>query len=149
MSYNIRYGGGGREAALAATIAATAPDVIILQEATDPRVVAKLAERLQMPYWGAQSRYSLAFISKIKIDRYEWHPLFGVRRPYLEIVPADIDVRLYGVHLSAIHSNWTEARRGRELRAILNDIKDYKDNFHIITGDFNTLAPGEILDLNQ
>ena len=36
LSYNIRYGGRGREAQITAVLAAAAPDVVIFQEATDP-----------------------------------------------------------------------------------------------------------------
>ncbi len=43
LSYNIRYGGAGREAALAAVIRAAAPDLVVLQEATNPQVVERLA----------------------------------------------------------------------------------------------------------
>ncbi len=39
LSYNVRYGGGGREPHLAAVIREADPDLVVLQEATDPRVV--------------------------------------------------------------------------------------------------------------
>ncbi|MBA3891435.1 MAG: endonuclease/exonuclease/phosphatase family protein, partial [Gemmatimonadaceae bacterium] len=42
LSYNIRYGGTGREEALAGVIRSAAPDVVMLQEATDPGVVARV-----------------------------------------------------------------------------------------------------------
>ena len=39
LSYNIRFGGRGREPLLAAVVRAVAPDLVVFQEATDPRVV--------------------------------------------------------------------------------------------------------------
>ena len=41
------------------------------------------------------------------------------------------------------------ARRGRHLRAILDAVSGHRDAFHVVTGDFNTLAPGEELDLRK
>jgi len=34
----------------------------------------------------------------------------------------------------------------RELRSLLNSIRRHSDGFHLLTGDFNTLAPGELLE---
>ena len=34
----------------------------------------------------------------------------------------------------------------RELRSLLRSIESQKDKFHVLTGDFNTLAPGELLE---
>jgi exodeoxyribonuclease-3 len=48
-----------------------------------------------------------------------------------------------------VHSNWTERRRVRELRAVLAGIAEHQHGFHVITGDFNTIAPGETLDLQK
>jgi exodeoxyribonuclease-3 len=39
LSYNIRYGGSGREAPLAQVIRAAVPDVVVFQEATKPPVI--------------------------------------------------------------------------------------------------------------
>jgi endonuclease/exonuclease/phosphatase family metal-dependent hydrolase len=53
---------------------------------------------------------------------------------------------VFGLHLSAVHSAWTETRRVVEIRALLLSIARHQDGFHVLTGDFNTLAPGELLD---
>ena len=44
LSYNIRFGGRKREARLAEVIRAAAPDMVVFQEAIDPRVIERLAE---------------------------------------------------------------------------------------------------------
>jgi endonuclease/exonuclease/phosphatase family metal-dependent hydrolase len=149
LSYNIRFGGTGREKQLAAVIRQIAPDIVILQEATAPRVVEQLAAATEMPIWAAQVGYSLAFISRLEISHHEWHLPPGARRAFLELVPAGIDCRIFGLHLSAVHSNWTEQRRVRELRALLKTIEQHQNGFHVLVGDFNTLAPGEQLDITQ
>ena len=42
LSYNIKFGGRGRERAIAEVIRGATPDVVLLQEATDPRVIEQL-----------------------------------------------------------------------------------------------------------
>jgi exodeoxyribonuclease-3 len=81
--------------------------------------------------------------------RHEWHRPPASRRAFLEIVPDGEPLRIFGVHLSAVHSNWTEKRRVRELRAVLAGIADHQHGFHVVTGDFNTIAPGETLDIGK
>jgi exodeoxyribonuclease-3 len=102
-----------------------------------------------MSAWAAETGHSLAFISRLDIAHYEWHELPVTRRRYLEVVLAATNARVFGVHLRAVHANWSERRRVRELRALLESIAQYRKGFHILTGDFNTLAPGAILDARQ
>jgi exodeoxyribonuclease-3 len=149
LTYNIRYGGVGRVAALARVINAVAPDVVVLQEATRPEVVAELARATEMKAWAAQASHSVAFMSRIEIGHHQWHRPPASRRAFLEIVPAGESFRIFGVHLSAVHSNWTERRRVRELRGVLAGIQEHQHGFHVVMGDFNTLAPGETLDLRK
>lgn len=149
LSYNIRYGGSGREQHLAAVIRKEAPDVVVFQEATQPRIIERLAEQTDMRFWGARPGHSLGFISRIEIAHHEWRRPPGARHPFIELVPAEINLRIFGLHLSAIHSNWTERRRVRELRALLKGIEQHQQGFHVIVGDFNTLAPGELLETRR
>ena len=58
-------------------------------------------------------------------------------------------MRIFGVHLSALHSAWTERHRVIELRALLAGIARHQHGFHVLTGDFNTLAPGDLLDFRK
>jgi endonuclease/exonuclease/phosphatase family metal-dependent hydrolase len=145
MSYNVRYGGAGREAALAAVINAAAPDVVVLQEASNRDVVARLAERTEMPVWGSQPGASTGFLSRHALAHHAWHHPRGARHAFLELVLAHTELRLFGLHLTAWFSKWTERRRELELRALLEGIREHQHGFHIIAGDFNALAPGERL----
>jgi exodeoxyribonuclease III len=149
LSYNIRYGGVGREQNLTAVIRECAPDLVVFQEATRPFVVERLAAETGMKEWAARPGHSLGFISRLEVAHYDWHRPAGTRHPFLEIVPAGIEFRIFGLHLSAVHSNWTERRRVRELRSMLGGIKQHQEGFHAIVGDFNTLAPGELLDARR
>jgi exodeoxyribonuclease-3 len=147
LSYNIRYGGQGREKALAAVIREAAPDLVVFQEAVRPRVIERLAAETGMGVWASRPGLSLGFMSRVEIANYEWRQPRGARHPFLEIVLAQSEFRIFGVHLSAIHSNWTERRRIREIRSLLAGIERQPPGRHALVGDFNTLAPGELLDV--
>lgn len=145
LTYNILKGGAGREEHLAAVINHQSPDIVVLQEATRPEVVARLAEATNMRHWGATRGRSLAFLSRVPIAEQRWLRPRWSQHAFLELVPDALDVRIFGVHLSAVHAAWTEARRVRELRALLAAIKAHDRTHHVLVGDFNTLAPGERL----
>jgi endonuclease/exonuclease/phosphatase family metal-dependent hydrolase len=149
LTYNIRYGGAGREAPLIDVIRACSPDIVILQEATKPAVLERLCVGTGMRILGSRPGESLGFMSRVPIVHYEWHHPRASRHAFLEIVPEGDPVRLFGLHLSAVHSAWTERRRVIELRALLKSIEKHQHGFHLLAGDFNTLAPGELLDIRK
>jgi endonuclease/exonuclease/phosphatase family metal-dependent hydrolase len=142
LSYNIRFGGVGRERLLAAVINACEPDLVVLEEATHPGVVKRLAQDCGMRQHGSRLGYSLAWMSRVDNVAGVWHKPWLARRSYLELDAGGL--RIYGVHLAAIHSNLMEQRRVWELRRILANMPAGP---HVLTGDFNSLAPGEVLDL--
>ena len=149
LSYNIRFGGRGREHALAETIVAAAPDLVVFQEATDPAVIKRLSEATKFPFWAARQNHSIGFLSREEVEYHEWHYPAGARHSFLEIVPAGSNARIFGLHLSARFSRWDERRRAREIRSLLDGIKRHQNGFHALVGDFNTLAPGEVLEMNK
>src|SRR5436309_2789629 len=114
LSYNIRHGGVGREGRIEAVIRHCDPDLVVFQEASIPGVVEHLAQKIGMRAWAAHPRHSVAFMSRVDVARYEWHRPFWSRRAFLEIALAGSEFRIFGVHLTAIHSNWTERLRRRE-----------------------------------
>jgi exodeoxyribonuclease-3 len=149
LSYNVRYGGAGREPALAAAIRDARPDIAILQEATRPAVVERLAGETGLRHWGCRRGDSLAFLSRDAVHSATWHrPRFS-RHAFLEVVPASAEWRIFGVHLSAVHAAWTERRRLFELRSLLAAIRAYQDGPHVLVGDFNTVAPGDLFDFRH
>ena len=149
LSYNIRYGGTGRETRIASVINACAPDVVVLQEATDPGVVSRVAESTGFQHWASRPGFSTAFLSRIPVTHHAWHSPRGARHPFLEVVLEDPYPRIFGLHLSAWFSKWSERRRAREIRLLLDGIREHQHGFHLIAGDFNALAPGERLELAQ
>jgi exodeoxyribonuclease-3 len=146
MTYNILHGGGTRVKEIAAVITACAPDLVLLQEATDPANVEKIAEAAGMADFRSVRRQSLAFVSKRKVVFCEWVRPRVSRHAFIDIVPAGEQLRVFGVHLSAVHAAWTEQRRVLELRALLRKIAHQRDRFHVLAGDFNTIAPGAKLE---
>lgn len=148
LSYNIRFGGRGREHRIAAVIREIAPDLVVFEEATDPVVVARVAQATGMTVYAALANHSVGFMSRVEVARHEWHYPLGARHGVLEIELTG-GARVFGLHLSAMFSKWGEARRVREIGALLDSIKQHQEGFHILCGDFNTLAPGEILDASR
>lgn len=130
-------------------IRASRADVVVLQEATDPRVVEKLAADTGMAQFASRKGESLGFLSRERVGSYMWHKPRVSRHAFLEIQLPDSEARIFGVHLSAVHAAWTERRRIVELRALLRGIAHHQHGVHVLTGDFNTLAPGELLDFRK
>ena len=149
LSYNIRFGGRGREQELAETIVTAAPDLVVFQEAIDPAVIERISQATKYPFWAARRNHSIGFLSRTEVDYHEWHYPAGARHSFLEIVPAGGKTRVFGLHLSARFSKWDERRRTREIRSLLEGIKRHQNGFHVLVGDFNTLAPGEVLEMDR
>ena len=149
LSYNIKFGGTGRAEQIAAVIRAANPDVVLLQEATDRLVVGKLAELTGMQHWDSRVNYSTGFLSRLPVAEYNWHLPRNAKHAFLEIEIEHPAIRLFGLHLSAWFSNWSERQRRYEIRALLDAIKEHQHGFHIIAGDFNAVAPGEVLRVER
>jgi len=149
LTYNIRHGGVGRVDAIAAVIRGCAPDVVVLQEATRPDVVKALAAEAGFGQHGSHRGQSLGFLSRVPIARAVWRRPLLSRHAFLELAPSDRDVHIVGVHLSAVHAAWTERRRLIELASLLRTVRARQHGFHVLAGDFNTLAPGERLDVQR
>lgn len=149
MSYNIRFGGRKREERLSEVIRAVAPDLVVFQEGTDPAVIQALAHATGFPHWAARADHSIAYISRLEIARHEWHYPVGAKHSFLEIQLMGSESRIFGLHLSARFSKWSEQKRAREIQALLKGIEQHQEGFHVLVGDFNTLAPGELLDVKR
>ncbi len=119
LTYNIMHGGGDRVQAIAEVIKACAPDLVLLQEATDPAKVERIAELSGMADYRSvppvARRSSAARRSRSASGC--GRACRGTRSS--TVVPAGERIRVFGVHLSAIIAAWTEQRRVFELRALL------------------------------
>jgi len=147
LSYNIWFGGRKRQTQIAEVIKQIAPDVVVFQEAIDPSVIKYLSDECEMPHWGAREKHSIGFVSRLEIEHYEWHHPAKAKHAFLEIQLARSETRIVGLHLSARFSKWSERQRHREIQALLKSIERHQHGFHVIVGDFNTLAPGEVFNL--
>ncbi len=147
LSYNIRFGGRERQARIAEVIKAMAPDIVVFQEASDTRVIEYLSQICRMPFHAARAKSSVGFISRLEVLHHEWHHPAGAHHSFLEIQLADAEMRIFGLHLKARFSKWSERQRHHEIRALLASIKRHQHGFHVIVGDFNTLAPNEVFNL--
>jgi exodeoxyribonuclease-3 len=152
LSYNIRDGGIGRAAEIAEVIRAASPDVVALQEARDPAVVERLAQLAGFPYSGARRSHSTGFLSRVPVLEHGWRHPPRTRHALLELSLGGGLPRVFVLHLRAWFSKWSEQRRARELRGLLDGINEQLTRerhafaFHVLAGDFNALAPGEEFD---
>ena len=112
LTYNIRVGGPGRVDATGPRHRRLSSDLVLLQEATRPAVVEQLAGLTGMPTGGRFRGSRSAIMS---------------RQPVAQRVPGTgrgsratrssnscrraAPLRIFGVHLSAVHAAWTERRR--------------------------------------
>ena len=117
LSYNVRRGGSGREQLLAAVIRDADVDLVVFQEATSLRVVARLATLITdststLPALDDPWHTSVVSRSRATDGYVHGSPNTRSSRSF----PVDSIVRVIGVHLSAVHAAWTERRRVHELR---------------------------------
>ena len=153
LTYNILDGGKGREALLFEIIAAQKADVILLQEVIEPQFVVNLAAQLQTEYFIAESNSArhLAVLTRVPLRGVaSFHPRalrHGVLEATLEYAPGET-LTIFGVHLSApAYTLLVELYRLRELDLILQYIAACKVERCILAGDFNSIAPGDNVDL--
>ena len=149
LSYNIRFGGGGRETALTNVITMAEPDVVLLQEATNPRIIEGLARATGLTHWGSRPDYSMGYLTRLPVRHHAWHRPGKARHAFLELDLEGAECRIFGLHLVAWFSKWSERKRAKEIRALLDGIKEHQHGFHLIAGDFNALAPGELLEVQR
>lgn len=144
VSYNIRYGGGRRLAAIGAVLAALRPDVVLLQEATDPENLERIAAFAGLPHVYGRPGWGVAGLSREPVDDHRWHNP-GRARGFLELVPAgDSGLRLIGLHLPAGLSARGERARLRSVDALLEWAGGRADDGTVLVGDLNSVATGDV-----
>jgi exodeoxyribonuclease-3 len=151
LSYNLRFGGKGRERLLAEVLSSVPFDLVVLQEASRPDTVRRLAADLGIPHWGARPGRSLGFLSRVPLSGRRWHDRRGVRNGFLELELAAPPLAVLGVHLQPRMARWNERSRVRELSVLAGIIRSRPeaDTPHLIVGDFNTVAPGERVPVHR
>jgi endonuclease/exonuclease/phosphatase family metal-dependent hydrolase len=133
-------------------------DVLALQEVCDLDFLADLAATLKMQVVsGAPSDPStschIAILSRLPVARSHNRQHRGQMlrsHLYAEVETGGRNVPTIGVHCVHLAARFGErakgeARRMRELTAILDDISHERPQPHMLIGDFNALSPGDPL----
>jgi exodeoxyribonuclease-3 len=149
LSYNILHGGGDRLHLIAEVINSCEPDLVLLQEASNPLNIEKLAQATGMADGRSFRRQSLGYLSRKPVAFSQWIRPRISRHAFLEVVPAGEKLRIFGVHLSAVLAAWTEERRMLELRELLRSVANHQGRFNVLAGDFNTIAADARLDIGR
>lgn len=112
LTYNIHFGGRGRETEILQTIRHLSPDVMLLVEASNEKVVESIALELGLDYRiSNQGKAKLAFLSKIPILSWNSYCPPHTSRALLEIKvqpPSGNPITLFGVHLECHYFAWNE-----------------------------------------
>jgi exodeoxyribonuclease-3 len=156
LTYNILAGGRGREAQIVEVIRATAPDVVVVQEAQEVARFEQIAAALGMTPHLAESRGRLP----LRVGLLSRLPVLSLRTLRLwPVWPScfQANVRLtdgrsltvFGLHLAAYYPWFFEWWRTHQIRALLRHIRLTAPGHHLLAGDFNTIAPGDRASLAE
>lgn len=162
--YSLRENAARRTEQLAKMIHSAQPDIVGLVEATHPQmpqpwlVAEELAEKLgmQLVRGGEAAHahdYQLALLTRLPIISTRIHPRPGIlNKPLLEVCVEEEDgnhLTVFVTHLwAAFYKGWAgNGLRKREMKEILTITRPYREKNipHLIMGDFNSLAPGDLL----
>jgi len=153
LTWNILDGGRGREAALGEIIASQRADLIVLQEVMAREFVTQLAARLKAQSYIAASRSGrhVALLSRLPIvaasDVQPGTLRHGLLKAQVEYA-SDRRLNVFGVHLAApAYTLPVELWRRREVGFVLREAARAGRDHTVIAGDFNSIAPGDRVDL--
>ena len=141
VSYNIRFGGGGRLERIAETLSAIEPDVVVLQEASNPVAVDRLAKLTGLEYPICRSGVSVAAISRSPL-RHSWHDPPRTRS-FLEFEAPESGLRFFGLHLPSGLSRRGERVRLRHIESLLAVAGGEAGPRTVLVGDFNSVGLGD------
>src|SRR5437879_5010827 len=155
-TYNILVGGPRREELITAVLSRIDADVIALQEVCNLQFLGELAGRLGMQTMVGEPSDPLAGCHIAILTRLPvrgWQNRQHVGRMLRSHLHCDIEtgwatlpvIGVHNVHLAARFGERAkgEARRMRELTAVLDGIGQAPPLPHVILGDFNSVAPGD------
>ena len=158
LTLNVLLGGEGREERIAEVLRRSGADVIALQEVRDNGLVPWLAGGLGMEAIRGEPSdgrdLGLAVLSRLPVLDHRNRRHEGMLRSHLRVTVRTRQgspLRLHVVHLAARFGERAkgEARRTRELEAVLDDVAEEPPAPHLLVGDFNSLAPGDGLEATE
>jgi endonuclease/exonuclease/phosphatase family metal-dependent hydrolase len=122
VSYNIRFGGRGRDGLIADVLGKLEPDLVVFEEAYNLAVLDSIAARLDMHQVMGRPEHSVAAISRVPLDQSEWRT-YRRGRAVLELGLPNHGLRVMGIHLSAGMSWRGERVRIAEAGRLLEGIE--------------------------
>lgn len=155
ITYNILFGGTRRQELITSVLRRADADVVALQEASDGAFVRRLASELGMRAVVGEpsdrgSSLNLALLTRLPLLRWQNRRHRGrMLRSHLECDVATPDggaLRFHCVHLVASFGERAngEVLRLRELDAVLDGVREGPPLRHLILGDLNAIAPGDV-----
>ncbi|MBV9525948.1 MAG: endonuclease/exonuclease/phosphatase family protein [Candidatus Dormibacteraeota bacterium] len=154
-TYNILWGGARRERLIHDVLRRIDADVVALQEVCDVDMVRTLARKLHMDVMLGEpsdpTSFHVAILSRLPVRKWRNRRHEGrMLRSHLhaEIDTGGSETPVFGVHCVHLAARFGErakgeARRMRELTAVLGGIDAEPALPHVLAGDFNSLSPGD------
>src|ERR671933_19154 len=156
LTYNILDGGHKREAKIVEVIKAVAPDVVVVQEGLEAAPFRRIAAALEMPLCLAETRHRLSLrvglLSRLPVLDFRtlhlWPVWPGCVQATVQLAKG-YSLTVYGLHLAAYYPWFLEWWRVYQVRTLLRYIRRMAPGWHLLAGDFNTIAPGDRASLEQ
>ena len=160
LSYNILVGATRRVNQLTSMLCPAQADIIGLVEANDPHVVDTLAERLGMEaVMSARGQHSqdwqVALLTRLPIIYSKTHTHAGLLgKPVLEVCVEEENGRELTVFVTHLSAAFSKRRAGdnirrREVQEVLHIMAHKQGTPHVLLGDFNSLAPGDMFQASN
>jgi exodeoxyribonuclease-3 len=154
MTYNIFEGGAGRIDPLAEVIRLADADVVIIAEAWDESLFHKLADRLHMDRFLADSptnpKGATGLLTRLPIKEAVNHAPLDPRLTrsafHALLQTSTTTLPIIGLHLHARETLADEAIRLSELPALFDIAQQFAALPHLIAGDFNASHPQQNID---
>ncbi len=154
LTYNIEWGGIGREKLLLEVLKENRADLIVLQEVVRARVAERFARELGMECFIPRGHYRqrVAVLSRFPIRPGKGYSLFpaecNVLRSEIEFCPGQC-LTLFGLHLTApSHLAPMEAVRLLQAR-FLSRLLRPREGVTLLAGDLNAVAHGDRVDVHR
>jgi exodeoxyribonuclease III len=156
LTYNILKGGKGREAQIVEVIRSVAPDVVVVQEVLEVDRFCQIATALGMSSYLAQNQgrvpLRVGLLSRLPVLDFHTLRLWPVWPGCLQATVQLADghtLTVFGLHLAAYYPWFLEWWRVYQVRTLLRYIRRMAPGWHLLAGDFNTIAPGDRASLEQ
>jgi endonuclease/exonuclease/phosphatase family metal-dependent hydrolase len=149
MTYNILYGGVGREPLIRDIVDAIRPDIAVFTEVTEARSFAVIAEAVGPHCAGREGRRGREYpviVSRWPIVQSDLHGPPWARRKWVEATvqpPGGAPVTVHGVHLVPQPLWLFELCRRQEVLSLLERLRTHARGPHIVAGDFNAVMTGD------